>query len=82
MLEQYQNHSQDRRLGAIEKSIATINGEMGEVKIEMEKIRGEITKMGADLCNRLTKINSKISWFVFITPILTAVIGFLAYKAF
>ena len=82
MPDQYQDKEQDRRLNYIEEHIKIINSEMGEVKIEIEKVRGEVVKMGGDLCNRLTRIDSKLNWFVFITPVLTAVIGFLAYKAF
>ena len=75
MPDKYQNQTQDKRLDSIESHIAIINGELGEIKIAMEKMNGEISA-------RLTKIEGKLNYYLLLTPILTGVIGFLAFKAF
>lgn len=86
MPDQYQDNEQDRRLSSIEQSIKIINGEVGalaqmfsdtkgEIKVDIEKMRGE-------LCARLTKIEGKLTWYMWLVPILTSVIGFLSFKAF
>ena len=75
MPDKYQNQTQDKRLDSIESHITIINGELGELKIAM-------TKMNGDICSRLIKIESKINWYMLLTPLLTGVIGFLAFKAF
>lgn len=79
---QYQNSSQDRRLDSIESHIAIINSELGEVKIAMEKMRTDVATMKGEICGRLGKIESRLAWYVFLTPILLGIIGFLAAKFF
>ena len=37
--ENYHNKEQDRRLGEIESSIKIINGEMGDIKVEIAEIK-------------------------------------------
>lgn len=82
MPNQYQNIQQDKRLDSIEQHISIINSEMGEVKIEIEKTRSAIIEAEGRVCTRLSKIEGKLNWYMWLTPILFAVIGFLASKVF
>ncbi|UCG55011.1 MAG: hypothetical protein JSV32_01995, partial [Dehalococcoidia bacterium] len=38
----YRNSEQDRRLEKIEKHIETINHELGDIKVDITKIKGKI----------------------------------------
>ena len=42
MPEKYQNKIQDERLEGLEKHIETINNEMGEIKVDLAKVKTDV----------------------------------------
>jgi len=84
----YRNSLQDERLSEIEKSVKTINSEMGDVKTEMGKIkvlfsdiRNEFAEIKTAIKEIEEKINKRPTWFITstISILLSTLIGLAVY---
>jgi len=55
------SQSQDKKLDKMEKHLGVINEELGDTKVEMEKIRREMSEMKLDIVERIEKLGISIA---------------------
>ena len=82
------NSDQNRRLSNIENSVKVINGEIGDVRIEMTKIKNdtkwmkdEFGKMKATLEEVNSKVGNRPTWLIAtsFSVLFSALVGLIVY---